>query len=417
MYEAFYGLRSKPFSLLPDPEFLYPSKKHQMALTLLEYGLMNQASFSVITGDIGTGKTTLIRQLLNQMERDMVVGLITNTHPSFGELLQWILLAFNLECLSKEKVDMYKTFMDFLIKQYAANRRAVLIIDEAQNMGPQALEELRMLSNINSDKDLVLQVILAGQPGLRDNLRDPRLEQFAQRIAVDYNLTSLNAEETREYIRHRLNVAGGNPDIFDDEACEAVFRYSGGIPRLTNLLCDTALVYGYAEQVKHIGARLIEDVARDKQQSRILPLRQQTPAIVDKAHDPAPGQPAGKKGRAVSGGSGRKLRVAIASDSERQRNYLKMMLERSGLQVVVAVAVDEELIEQLDRENVDVLLMDLDEGAARRPYDLDRLIDQVQSKCKIPVLFNDSSSAGAGGAISDLGRKLSLKLTSLIGRG
>jgi len=415
MYEAFYGLRSKPFSLLPDPEFLYPSKKHQMALTLLEYGLMNQASFSVITGDIGTGKTTLIRQLLNQMERDMVVGLITNTHPSFGELLQWILLAFNLECPSKEKVDMYKTFMDFLIKQYAANRRTVLIIDEAQNMGPQALEELRMLSNINSDKDLVLQVILAGQPGLRDNLRDPRLEQFAQRISVDYNLTSLNAEETREYIRHRLRIAGGNPDMFDDAACEAVFRYSGGIPRLVNLLCDTALVYGYAEQTPRIGAQLIEDVARDKQQSRILPLRQQTPEIVDKAHDPAPGQPASKKGRA--GGSGRKLRVAIASDSERQRNYLKMMLERSGLQVMVAVAIDEELIEQLDRENVDVLLMDLDEGVTRRPFDLDRLIDQVQSKCKIPVLFNDSSSAGAGGAISDLGRKLTLKLTSLIGRG
>ncbi|WP_372521491.1 AAA family ATPase [Sulfuricaulis sp.] len=417
MYEAFYGLRSKPFSLLPDPEFLYLSKKHQMALTLLEYGLMNQASFSVITGDIGTGKTTLIRQLLNQMERDMVVGLISNTHPSFGELLQWILMAFNLECSSKDKVEMYKTFMDFLIKQYAANRRSILIIDEAQNMSPQALEELRMLSNVNSDKDLVLQVILAGQPGLRDNLRDPRLEQFAQRIAVDYNLTSLNSEETREYIRHRLRIAGGNPDMFDDEACEAVFRYSGGIPRLVNLLCDTALVYGYAEQVSRIGAQLIEDVARDKQQSRILPLRQQVPVTIDKAHNQTPDQPVGKKGRAVSGGSGRKLRVAIASDSERQRNYLKMLLERSGLQVVVAVAVDEELIEQLDRENVDVLLMDLDEGVARRSYDLDRLIDQVQSKCKIPVLFNDSSSAGTGGAISDLGRKLSLKLTSLIGRG
>ncbi len=417
MYEAFYGLRNKPFSLLPDPEFLYPSKKHQMALTLLEYGLMNQASFSVITGDIGTGKTTLIRQLLNQMERDMVVGLITNTHPSFGELLQWILLAFNLECPSKEKVDMYKTFMDFLIKQYAANRRTILIIDEAQNMGPQALEELRMLSNVNSEKDQVLQVILAGQPGLRDNLRDPRLEQFAQRIAVDYNLTSLNAEETREYIHHRLSVAGGNPDIFDDEACETVFRYSGGIPRLVNLLCDTALVYGYAEQVPRIGAQLIEDVARDKQQSRILPLRQQVPAIVDKAHDQAHGQTVGKKSRAVSGGPGRKLRVAIASDSDRQRNYLKMTLERSGLQVVMAIAIGEELIEQLDQENVDVLLMDLDEGVARRPHDLDRLIDQVQSKCKIPVLFNDSSLAGAGGAISDLGRKLTLKLTSLIGRG
>ena len=415
MYEKFYGFRGKPFSLLPDPEFLYLSKKHQMALTLLEYGLMNQASFSVITGDIGTGKTTLIRQLLNQMERDMVVGLITNTHPSFGELLQWILLAFNLECHSKAKVDMYKTFMDFLIQQYAANRRSILIIDEAQNMGPQALEELRMLSNVNSDKDQVLQVILAGQPGLRDNLRDPRLEQFAQRIAVDYNLTPLNSEETREYIRHRLSVAGGDPDTFDDEACEAVFRYSGGIPRLVNLLCDTALVYGYAEQTPRIGVQLVEDVARDKQQSKIVPLRQQPREVADDTDNQASEQPAGKKGRGVSGSPKRTMRVAIASDSERQRNYLKMMIERSGLKVVAALPISEDIVDQLNRENVDVLLMDLDEGA-RRSYDLDRLIDQVQSKCKIPVLFNDSSPANTGGTISDLGRKLTLKLTSLIGR-
>ena len=277
MYEKFYGLRNKPFSLLPDPEFLFPSKKHQMALTLLEYGLTNQASFSVITGDIGTGKTTLIRQLLNQMERDMVVGLITNTHSSFGDLLQWILMAFNLECDTRDKVGMYKTFMDFLIKQYAAGRRTILIVDEAQNMDHQTLEELRMLSNVNSEKDQVLQIILAGQPGLRDNLRDPRLEQFAQRISVDYNLTPLDATETREYIRHRLGVAGGSADLFEDEACDIVFQYSGGTPRLINLLCDTALVYGYAEQAPRIGARLMEDVVRDKQQSRILPLRQHAP--------------------------------------------------------------------------------------------------------------------------------------------
>lgn len=416
MYEAFYGLRNKPFSLLPDPEFLFHSKKHQMALTLLEYGLMNQASFSVITGDIGTGKTTLIRQLLSQMDRNMVVGLITNTHPSFGELLQWILLAFNLECGSKDKVEMYKTFMDFVIKQYAANRRTVLIVDEAQNMGPQALEELRMLSNVNSEKDQVLQVILAGQPGLRDNLRDPRLEQFAQRISVDYNLEPLNAEETREYIRHRLNIAGGSPDIFDDEACAAVFRYSGGIPRLVNLLCDTALVYGYAEQTLRIGAQLIEDVARDKQQSKIVPLRQQAHEVAGDQNNQPPEQPAGKKGRGVPVSPKRAMRVAIASDTERQRNYLKMLLERSGLKVAAAFPLDEDIVEQLNRENVDVLLMDLDEGA-HRSHDLDRLIDQIQSQCRIPVLFNDSSSAGTGGALSDLGRKLTLKLTSLIGRG
>jgi putative secretion ATPase (PEP-CTERM system associated) len=416
MYEKFYGLKGKPFSLLPDPEFLYPSKKHRMALTLLEYGLMNQASFSVITGDIGTGKTTLIRQLLKQMERDMVVGLITNTHPSFGELLQWILMAFNIECGSRDKVEMYKTFMDFLIQQYAANRHTVLIVDEAQNMGPQALEELRMLSNINSEKDQVLQVILVGQPGLRENLRDPRLEQFAQRISVDYNLDPLSLDETREYIRHRLSIAGGSPDIFDDAACETVFRYSGGIPRLVNLLCDTSLVYGYAEQATCIGAPLVEDVARDKQQSRIVPLRKPAHEAAEDKTNQSSEQSTGKKNRSDSSSSRRVMRIAIASDSERQRNYLKMMLERSGLKVVAAVPIGEEIIQQLGQEQVDVLLMDLDEGA-HRSHDLDRLIEKVQTQCRVPVLFNDNSSAGNGSAISDLGRKLTLKLTTLIGRG
>jgi type II secretory pathway predicted ATPase ExeA len=413
MYEKFYGLKGKAFSLLPDPDFLYPSKKHRMALTLLEYGLVNQASFSVITGDIGTGKTTLIRQLLKQMERDMVVGLITNTHPSFGELLQWILMAFNIECDSRDKVVMYKTFMDFLIQQYAANRHTVLIVDEAQNMGPQALEELRMLSNINSEKDQVLQVMLVGQPGLRANLRDPRLEQFAQRISVDYNLDPLSLDETREYIRHRLSIAGGSPDIFDDAACEAVFRYSGGIPRLINLLCDTTLVYGYAEQATCIGASLVEDVARDKQQSRIVPLRQPAHEVSENNKTQSSEQQTAENKRSESSSSKRVMRIAIASDSERQRNFLKMMLERSGLKVVAVVPIGEEIIQQLSLEQVDVLLMDLDESA-HRSHDLDRLIDKVQTR--VPVLFNDSSSAGKGGAISDLGRKLTLKLTSLIGR-
>lgn len=416
MYEKFYGFRGKPFSLLPDPEFLYFSDKHRMALTLLEYGLMNQASFSVITGDIGTGKTTLIRQLLNQMERDTVVGLITNTHSSFGELLQWILMAFNLESRSKEKVDMYKTFMDFLIKQYGANLRSVLIIDEAQNMGPQALEELRMLSNVNSEKDQVLQVILVGQPGLRDNLRDPRLEQFAQRIAVDYNLEPLSLEETRQYIHHRLSIVGGSPDVFDDAACKTVFHYSGGIPRLINLLCDTALVYGYAEQKARIGAKLIEDVARDKQQSRIVPLRQPSanPVPGQKANQAA--HPPGKKGREITQETKKKaLRVGIASDSERQRNYLKLMLERSGLQVVMTTSIDRELIGKLGLHEVDVLLMDLDETIDRKLHDLDQLVDELQNKFRIPVLFNDSSSA-ANSTVKDIGHKLNLKLTSLIGR-
>lgn len=273
MYKKFYGFQGKPFSLLPDPDFLYLSTKHRMALTLLEYGLWNQASFSVVTGEIGTGKTTLIRHLLNQLNRELTVGLISNTHPSFGELLNWILLAFNIDYASKDKVGMYKAFVDFLIREYAANRRTVLIIDEAQNMSHQTLEELRMLSNINADKDQVLQIILVGQPGLREHLRDPSLEQFAQRIAVDYHLGPLDAEETRSYIRHRVEIAGGSSELFSDEACDAVFQHSGGTPRLINVLCDTALVYGYADQKKHIDASLINDVACDKRSGSILPLR------------------------------------------------------------------------------------------------------------------------------------------------
>ena len=271
MYETFYKLREKPFTLLPDPGFLFLSNKHRMALTLLEYGLMNQAGFTVISGDIGTGKTTLIRHLLDHMDREHTVGLISNTHRSFGELLQWILLAFNLEYADLGKVEMYRRFVDFIIDEYAHNRRVVLIVDEAQNMAAETLEELRMLSNVNADKDQALQVILVGQRELRDTLRRPDLVQFAQRISVDYHLEPLSEEETAGYIRHRIEVAGGDTQLFEEGACRAVYRYSNGVPRLINLLCDTALVYGYAEQRELIDSALVTDVAREKQQGGIFP--------------------------------------------------------------------------------------------------------------------------------------------------
>src|SRR5437867_1103866 len=274
MYEAFYGFREKPFSILPDPSFLYLSRKHRMALDLLEYGMMNQAGFNVITGEIGTGKTTLIRYVLNQLDRDVTVGLISNTHHSFGELLQWILFAFKLEYRGKEKVEMFQDFLDFLIQQYRQNKRTLLIVDEAQNMSVDTLEELRMLSNVNADKDQVLQVILVGQAGLRDTLRRSGMRQFAQRIAVDYHLDPLDRQETRTYIRHRIAVAGGHDlMLFDDAACDAVYEHSQGIPRLINLLCDTALVYGFAEQKIRVDACIVDDVAHDKQKGGIFPLK------------------------------------------------------------------------------------------------------------------------------------------------
>ena len=271
MYEVFYGLKEKPFSLLPDPSYLYLSEKHQMALTLLEYSLVNQAGFCVISGVTGAGKTTLIRHLLNQFGDNVAVGLITNTHQSFSDLLRWILMAFNLDYSSDSKPRLYQTFVNFLIEQYAKNRNTVLIVDEAQNMSVETLEELRMLSNINADKDQVLQVILVGQPGLRDKLNRPDLEQFAQRIAVDYHIEPLNAEETRNYIRHRLTIAGGDPELFEKDAALSVYRYSNGIPRLINLLCESALVYGYAEGLTRVSARLVDDVARERSAHGLLP--------------------------------------------------------------------------------------------------------------------------------------------------
>jgi len=274
MYENFYGFKEKPFSLLPDPGFLFLSEKHAAALTMLQYGLMNQAGFTVITGEIGSGKTTLIRHLLDEVSHEITVGLVSNTHRTFGELLQWVLLAFGLEYRDKKKVELYQTLADFIIKEYSQNRRTVLIIDEAQNLDAEALEELRMLSNINADKNQILQLILVGQPGLRDTLKLPELHQFAQRIAVDYNLQPLNLEETWRYIRHRIETAGGDPNLFDTKACAAVYYYASGTPRLINVLCDTALVFGYGEQKRKIDVDVIVQVAHEKQKGGIFPVRE-----------------------------------------------------------------------------------------------------------------------------------------------
>ena len=272
MYESFYDFGEKPFSLLPDPTFLFLSPKHQKALTMLQFGMMNQAGFTVITGEIGSGKTTLIRQLLSDVGGDVTVGLVSNTHKSFGELLQWVLLAFGLEYRDKKKVELYQTLADFILKEYSNDRRTVLIIDEAQNLDIDALEELRMLSNINSDKDQFLQLILVGQPHLRDTLRRPEMHQFAQRIAVDYSLSTLTLEETWQYIRHRLKVAGGDPNLFDTKACAAVYYYTAGTPRLINSLCEQSLVVGFAEEKKRIDVDIVCDVVRERQKGGIFPV-------------------------------------------------------------------------------------------------------------------------------------------------
>lgn len=405
MYESFYHLKEKPFSLLPDPGFLYLSQKHRMALVLLEYGLSNQAGFSVVTGDIGTGKTTLIRHLLNQMGRDVTVGLITNTHRSFGVLLQWVLMSLNLDHHGKDKVAMYETLVEFLIKEFSRRRRTMLIVDEAQNMSPEALEELRMLSNINADKNQVLQVILVGQPGLRETLRRPDLEQFAQRIAVDYDLKPLNASETREYLRHRVAVAGGSPDLFSDGACEVIYRHSGGTPRLINLLADTALVYGYAEQTEQISRELAEEVAQDKVKGGIFPSRNIETAPIAAPEPIAPAVLADPLPAATPGG--RKLRLAVASNSERNRLRLQETLELRNMNVVLTISLSENSLRAIPRDTVDVLLVDIDDGMGDDLYHLNDVLEQLD----IPLVYHDGSNTLANGELDD---NISRQLLSLM---
>lgn len=271
MYEDFYGLREKPFSLLPDPGFLYLSRHHRTALNLLEYGLISQAGFIVITGEVGSGKTTLIRRVINSAGEDLVIGNITNTHAASGNLLNWIASAFELDCGADDGVDLYNRFVQFVVTQYAAGRRMVLIVDEAQNIDVNLLEELRMLSNINSEKDQLLQLVLVGQPELLETLKRPELRQFAQRISVHHHLVPLELGETAKYIRHRLRVAGGSPDIFDLQACVAVHYFCGGIPRLINMLCDLALVYGYSEDLAVIDLDTIIDAVQDRSNGGLSP--------------------------------------------------------------------------------------------------------------------------------------------------
>lgn len=273
MYTTFYGLKERPFSLAPDPEYLYLGKSHQDALSMLDYGLSSEVGVTLITGPIGSGKTTLVNQVLQSLSDEVTVGLISNTNASFGELLQWVMMAFGLDYVGKEKTELYQNFVEFIINEFNANRRVVLIIDEAQNLDVKTLEELRMLTNINASQQVALQLVLVGQPELLETMRRPELPQLAQRVSVDYKLKPLGFDETREYIRHRVTSAGGSAELFDSYVCSAVFYHSWGLPRLINTLCDFALVYGFSEDREVIDLELMLDVIRDKRSGGVFPMR------------------------------------------------------------------------------------------------------------------------------------------------
>jgi type II secretory pathway predicted ATPase ExeA len=264
LYTAHFGLQMRPFALTPDPDFLYWPQSHQRAYTMLEYGIRANSPITLITGEVGAGKTTLLLHLIRSLGPEIKVGLISNPHGSRAELLRWVLHSLDQPAdLNESYVDLFSRFQNFLLSEYALGRSVVLIFDEAQNLTAEALEELRMFININSGKDEVLQLVLIGQPELRDLVSRPEMRQFAQRVAASYHLTAMDLKTVRGYIPHRLKVAGADRRIFSGPAIDLIHQVTRGVPRLVNQLCDLALVYAFTKGKRTVTPAIVQQVLDD----------------------------------------------------------------------------------------------------------------------------------------------------------
>lgn len=264
MYETFFGLKEKPFNVTADPAFFFMSKRHKEALSHMIYGIQQRKGILSITGEIGTGKTTLCRVLLNSLDKEIKSAFILNPNFSSLELLHIIVEDFGISPSIKSKVSLVSDLNNFLIKESQKNHNVVLIIDESQNLDPSQLEQIRLLTNLETAKEKLLQIILVGQPELKEKLELPNLKQLSQRIAVRYHILPLEKNEMEDYINHRLNVAGSNGDLkFTNDAMEQIYHYSKGIPRMINIICDRALLAAFVEETKEIGKTLVEKAAQE----------------------------------------------------------------------------------------------------------------------------------------------------------
>jgi general secretion pathway protein A len=330
MYERFYHLRERPFALSPDPEYLYPSRVHREALDYLRYGLETHAGFVVITGEIGSGKTTLLQTLLRGLDSQTTVGRIVNTLLEPRELIETIMIDFGLESAGRSKPQMLRDLAQYLVDQRLAGRLVLLVIDEAQNLSLGALEELRMLSNLETEKSKLLQIVLVGQPDLRDKLATPELEQLRQRVTVSYHLQPLDPAETANYINHRLRRAAlGAPLEFPTEATTLVHARSRGVPRIINVICDAALVFGYAEERRQIDLPLMRDVLAELETTGVLP---------------ADGSVAGGAGAGLSDQAGTPAVAAVTSTPARYEQELRQaeVASRAALEMAARRAAEME---------------------------------------------------------------------------
>ena len=264
MYTTFFGLTCNPFQLTPDPEFLFLGKDHKKALTYVTYGISAGTGFILVTGEVGTGKTTLLRKILKELNKDIKVARVNNTLVSSEQLIAMISDDFGIETQGKDKTRLLRELTDFIISQYAQGFRTTLIIDEAQNLSPELLEEVRLLSNLETDKNKLLQIILAGQPELKQTLAVPKLRQLRQRISISCHINPLGRDEIEEYIFHRLGIAGNRSAVtFLEGAVDLLHDATHGVPRLINIFCDFLLLAAFSEGTKKISVDLVKEIAQD----------------------------------------------------------------------------------------------------------------------------------------------------------
>ena len=274
MYAEYYGLRDIPFDVNPNPKFLFQSTEHQEGLARMLYGVKMRKGLLVLTGQAGTGKTTLVHSLLQRLGDETISAWVFNTTLQSDDLLRYICRDFGVERSTGNKAELLLEMYHFLIKNYEMKRNALLIVDEAQNLCPKTLEEIRLLTNLETSQTKLVQIILAGQPPLEDMLRLPELCQFRQRVTIRYKLKALARDQVGEYIIHRLKVAGAEkPGIFTIRAIDEIYRCSGGIPRLINAICDNALLHGFVLNMRKIDGNLIRQL--EEEGSFLEPAKQQ----------------------------------------------------------------------------------------------------------------------------------------------
>jgi general secretion pathway protein A len=267
MYTKYFGLKKRPFVLSPDPAFLYLSRVHDLAFTHLEYGLSHHAGFVALTGEVGTGKTTLLKYLFDKVKTSLEIAMIFNTQLDPQALLEMLVREFGLDTPSGSKAAFVDVLYGHFLKQYSRGNRCVIVIDEAQNLPLEAFEELRMLSNLEAGNDVLLQIILVGQPQLRERLAHPSLAQLTQRISVHYHLAPLSRDEVGNYVAHRLNIAGyERPEpLFAEAAVARVAELSRGIPRVINSICDASLTYAFADELAQVSTEVVDKVIADNE--------------------------------------------------------------------------------------------------------------------------------------------------------